>query len=520
MLDLVERLNREYDNKYNYLKFLNVSYERYNSLCVVTFLYPCDIDSISSEDHKVIEEYIQKLFSINGKVKVKFKKSYLDEKLVVSEIIDFFKKNKKGLVPYINSDNISSKNEGKNVDVRIILNQDVLSLLNESELKIQLKEWLDRLFIANINIDISSSDETLPEEIECDDIIPIQSKARRYKVNIEKKLIGNNIIPMPEYISDIKSQKTSVILSGILQNKSQKKFTQKKGKHAGDEKSLYSFVLTDESGSIECVYFCPKTHEKHMEILEDGSMILCVGDVKIGISGKLTYYIKKLFKAAPFKDEVISDFNNSNTFKLKHKKVVFPDILPRSAQSNLFDVKQEYNDFIKSNKIVVFDIETTGLDPEVCEITEIGGVKIENGEVTERFSSFARTKEPIPEEVQKITHITDEMLIGAPNINDVILDFYDWCDGCVISGYNIINFDMKFIRKVANDIGIEFKNQIVDTINVVRQSKLRTPNYKLGTVVKTLGLVLEDAHRAFNDAYATAQVLLELNKVDKNIKNL
>ena len=105
------------------------------------------------------------------------------------------------------------------------------------------------------------------------------------------------------------------------------------------------------------------------------------------------------------------------------------------------------------------------------------------------------------------------MLIGAPDIRDVILDFYDWCKGCVISGYNIINFDMKFINKEADNVGIRFDNEIVDTINVVRQSKIRTPNFKLGTVVKALGLTLNDAHRAFNDAYATAQVLLELNKL-------
>ena len=68
----------------------------------------------------------------------------------------------------------------------------------------------------------------------------------------------------------------------------------------------------------------------------------------------------------------------------------------------------------------------------------------------------------------------------------------------------------------AKDIGVEFNNEVVDTINVVRRSPLRTPNYKLGTVVKMLGLELKDAHRAYNDAYATAQVLLELCRVDKN----
>lgn len=514
MINLVEKINKEFNNKYDYLKFLNIIYDRYASLCTVTFLYPYDVDDISEADQKSIENFIQKLFSIRGKIKVKFKKSYLDEKLIVADIVEFFKENKKGLLPYINLENISSSSVGRNVDIKINLNQDVASLLDENELKGELYSWLERLYIANISIAIVRNEETLPEEIECDDILPISSKTKRYKVSIEKKIIGNDIIPMPEYIGDIKSQKASVILSGILKNKNKKTFIMKKGKRAGEEKSLYTFSLVDESGEIECVYFCSKTHEKDLENLEELSMLLCVGDIRTGLNGKLTYYIRKLFKAAPF-SESIQDNDEKQQLNLKHKKVVCIDMLPRSTQSNLFDKKPEYNDFIKNNKIVVFDLETTGLDAETCEITEIGAVKIEYGEVTERFASFAHTKEPIPKEVQELTHITNEMLVGAPNIEDVIMDFYDWCDGCVISGYNIINFDMKFVKKVAEEIGIEFTNEIVDTINVARHSKLRTTNYKLGTVVKALGLVLEDAHRAFNDAYATAQVLLELNRTDK-----
>ena len=104
------------------------------------------------------------------------------------------------------------------------------------------------------------------------------------------------------------------------------------------------------------------------------------------------------------------------------------------------------------------------------------------------------------------------MVAFAPRIEDVIQDFYDWSRGCIISGYNIVGFDLKFIKKVANNIGLKFDNDVIDTMIVVRQSGLRTGNYKLGTVVKALGLTLNDAHRAFNDAYATAQVLMELNK--------
>lgn len=511
MINLTAELNKKFNNKYDFLKLLNVVYESDASLCVVTFLYPYDIEEITSEDHQIIENYVKELFSLHASIKVKLKRSFLDEKLIVSELYEFFKENKKGLVPYISQDNISSSYEGRDVSVVIKLNQDVLSLVDEFELKNEIKEYLEKLFIANIDVSIVENDETLPDNIECDDILPTSKKSRRYKVSIEKKIIGDDIFPMPEFISDIKSAKSSVILSGFMKNKTQKKFTIKKGKNAGKEKSLYTFMLKDQEGEIECVYFCSKNHEKDLEDLEDMSMLLCVGDVKLGLTGKLTYYIRKMFLAG-IVDEKEEEKSN-DTYKFK--KVVFPDMLPRNSQSNLFEIKPTYNDFIMSNNIVVFDIETTGLNPEVCEITEIGAVKIEHGEVTERFSSFAKPKDGIPEEVQNLTHITNEMVADAPRVEDVVHDFFQWCQGCIISGYNIIGFDMKFIQKVGERIGCEFKNEIVDTMLVVRQSKLRTTNYKLGTVVKALDLTLVDAHRAFNDAYATAQVLMELNRTDK-----
>ena len=168
-----------------------------------------------------------------------------------------------------------------------------------------------------------------------------------------------------------------------------------------------------------------------------------------------------------------------------------------------------------NNDIVVFDIETTGLDPESDEITELGAVKIEHGEVTEKFSSFVKPNIRIPKEVENLTGISNEMVAFAPKVEDVIEDFYNWSRGCILSGHNIAGFDMKFIRKAGSKIGLKFDNQIIDTLIVARQSSLRVPNYKLGTLVKALGLVLVDAHRAFNDAYATAQVLMELNR-EKN----
>ncbi len=513
MIDLIESLNKQFNNKYNFLKLLSVVYEKKQKICTITFLYPYQIEEISEQDKTEIDKYINGLIPLSNIIKIKFKKSFLDEKLIVEDVINFFIENKKGLIPYISPENISSSYNEQDVEINITFNQDVLALIDEFELRTQLKEKLSELYIANFTINLIENEDTLPEKIEAEDIIPTLTKARRYNVNIEKKLVGGDIIPKPEYIKDNTKPKASVILSGLISNKNQKKYVIKKGKRAGEEKSLYSFSLRDESGSVECVYFCPKSHEKTMNAIENDTLIICVGDLKLGINGKLTYYLRKISLASPYIENISQANDNIGVENMirNHKQIIFPDLLPRSSQSFLFEQKIDYNDFISNNNIVVFDIETTGLDPDTCEITEIGAVKIEKGEITERFSSFARPKNPIPIEVQELTNITNEMVKDAPKIEDVILDFYDWTRGCIISGYNIINFDLKFIKKVTDRLGLPFDNTVVDTYIVAKQSKIHTSNYKLGTVVKALGLTLTGAHRAFNDAYATAQVLMALN---------
>lgn len=513
MENILESLNKKFNNKYNYLKLLNVIFDRSIHLVTITFLYPCTINEMSVEDKKCVEEFVRGFLSLHSDIRLKFRKSFLDEKLIVGEVVEFFKENKKGLLPYLNRENISSSNENLDVHVKLSLNQDVLSLLDEEQFKKQLKSYLDKRFIANIYIEVTENEETLPDEIEADDILPTLPRTRRYKVGIEKYIIGAEISPNPEYIEDMVKPKESVILSGFITKLNQRKYIAKNGRFKGKERILYTFTLRDSSGSIECTYFCGKTHEKDIESIEDMSMLICVGDVRENFSGKLGYTIRKLALACPdHSGEIIRECAG---VMHKHKQVVFPSILQRSNQAQLFETKPNYNGFITGNDIVVFDIETTGLDPEIDEIAELGAVKIEHGEITEKFSSFVKPNVKIPLEVEKLTGISNEMVAFAPKAEDVIEDFYNWSKNCILSGHNIAGFDMKFIRKAGAKIGLKFENQIIDTLIVARQSNLRVSNYKLGTLVKALGITLVDAHRAYNDAYATAQVLMELNREKK-----
>jgi DNA polymerase-3 subunit alpha (Gram-positive type) len=160
----------------------------------------------------------------------------------------------------------------------------------------------------------------------------------------------------------------------------------------------------------------------------------------------------------------------------------------------------------------VFDVETTGLDAETCEIIEIGAVKVSGGRIIEKFQTLVKPKKPISSLITDITGITNEMVADAPKIEGVIKDFCLFTKNTILAGYNV-GFDVKFIQNAGREFGIKFQNEVQDVMVLARQ-KVQCKNYKLLTVVKTLNLTLDNAHRAFFDALATAEVLLELSKAN------
>lgn len=510
MNEILQKLNKRFDEKYDFLKLYEVLFDKNSNLCTFTFLFPFSHQDLEAQERKEIELFIKETFSLNCNIKVKFKKSFLDEVLIRREIDQFFKSEKKSLAPYIFNENISISSSNYDIAIQIKINQDVLAMIDEQELKSQLTRCLNEKFIANFSIEILENQDSLPDEIDAPDLQPLSSKkVERYDVEVLKKIVGGEITPKPEYIKNNTKPKLSVILFGQISNIVKKTFTIKKGKRAGQEKALYSFSL-DDGKKIECVYFCSKTNEKVMDSLESNMSVLCVGDLNYGINGNLTYYVRKMSWA--HKKEVQQPVAE---VVYDHKQVVFPEKIEITSQAFLFDDNVSYNDTVRGKTVVVFDIETTGLDSENDEITEIGAVKVVDGTITERFASFVKPTVPIPKEVQELTHITNEMVKDAPSINEVIYDFNNFCADCVLCGHNIIGFDFKFIKKAAEKAGLYFKNQIIDTLVLARSSSLRLANYKLGTIVSALGLTLEGAHRAYNDAFATAQVLLELCKIKK-----
>jgi len=158
-----------------------------------------------------------------------------------------------------------------------------------------------------------------------------------------------------------------------------------------------------------------------------------------------------------------------------------------------------------SNEFVVFDIETTGLSPITCKITEIGAVKIKDGRVLERYNTFVNPECSIPEEVTKLTSITDEMVADARTIKDVLPEFLKFVGDRLLIAHNA-NFDISFIRAAAKEQNIPFENAYLDTLALSRYLNTELKSHKLDVLAKHYQLGDFHHHRACDDAEILAHI--------------
>ena len=163
-----------------------------------------------------------------------------------------------------------------------------------------------------------------------------------------------------------------------------------------------------------------------------------------------------------------------------------------------------------SQSFVVFDLETTGLSPTDCRITELGAVVVENGRITESYNAFANPGCHIPEEVTRLTGITDEMVAGADDQETAVRKFLEFAAGRVLVAHNAHGFDIRFLKAAAERYGLPFANTYLDTLPLAQTLYLGLHNYKLDTIGKYLEIPPFEHHRACDDARALAQIFVKM----------
>ncbi|MDU4659523.1 MAG: PHP domain-containing protein, partial [Clostridium butyricum] len=153
----------------------------------------------------------------------------------------------------------------------------------------------------------------------------------------------------------------------------------------------------------------------------------------------------------------------------------------------------------------VLDLETTGFSPKLEKITEIGIMKVKDGKVIDKFSTFVNPEKPIPPRVVEVTNITDDMVRNAETIDKVFPKMLEFIEGSILVAHNA-EFDIGFLRHYAKVLGHDFDFTYLDTLSLAQDLFPQYKSYKLGRIAKNLGIKVEVAHRALDDVDTTVKV--------------
>ena len=371
-------------------------------------------------------------------------------------------------------------------------------------------------FYGNVRIvEKEAHDETLLNEIPEDREETIVQEIRKFPICEYGKIDGVDLLPLKEavYIADSNMEEGVFSVCGTLQYIEEISYTRHNEKTGEDmQKTRFSISLTDGTGNLRTTYFPKKATVEKVRALKIGDKIVITGSNE-EYNGNRSFKASKLNLGQPPEGFEPKARKGKPVPKFYH--TVYPEEYVDYTQAGLFDSLEKPDD-LKNNVFVCFDLETTGLNNnpamgKMDKIIELGAVKIVDGEIKEKFSSFVACPERLSKEIIDLTGIHDSDLIGAPEVEKVLADFYKFTDGAILVGHNV-TFDYRFVKYYGEQCGYMFDKKQYDTLTLA-QDVLRgvLANYKLNTVADYYGFTFNH-HRAFDDACVTAKVFMELVK--------
>lgn len=521
-MSIEQKLNEITNNIFNF-ECKSAVLDSDAGICFLEFYYN-DGTMLSPEIKEICSRAVSEFLPEGFGYSIKYIKNFVTKASVRDFIIDYIKKTSASIAFIIDSVEVSDPSI-----IKLSVAEEQQEYIQNRKFTKHLAEALKERFGVEFNIKISYKPDMINFVIEEETVISDMSP-KYIEVQDKTVVVGEQISANATYIRDSKHIGEIITICGKVCDLSVK-FTRPKVKEGEDAEKVYAyfknpniplaerkeagqkqyfkFRVEDFTGDIICSYF-PKAEElQKFEQVENGNSVILSGEVKEDKFNGITLKVLNLsFCLLPQKWEEEIDYKSEKAYYefIKPKDLVYTD---QVGLFSMFDTPK-IAPFLKDNEIVVFDFETTGLNPYNGDrIVEIGAVKVVNGIISQSFCSLVNPEMHIPESSSAVHHILDEDVVNAPKAEQALQDFYKFTRNCILVGYNVA-FDYGFLIKQGKESRYNFEAQTFDILELARKSIKGLKHYKLKDVCKYLGITLDNAHSALYDTIATAEVMIKL----------
>ncbi len=451
---------------------------------------------------------------------VKIVKRTPDGEMIKTRIYEYIQKSFPAASAFLGEESVTVEKltSGANFYVDIAAGEQ--TLFSSGKILDEVSKYLSSIycgsFYGNVRIvEKEAPDDSLlselPEEREEGEIKEI----RTFPICEYGRIDGYDLTPLTTavYMADSNLVEGQYSICGSIQYIEEIAYTRHSEKTGEDmERTRFSLTVSDGTGNIRTTYFPKKATVEKVRQLKAGDKIVITGSNE-EYNGGCAFRAQKLNLGQP--PEGFTPVARKGKPVPKFYHTVFPEAYVDYTQAGLFDDLRK-PDCLKNNVFVCFDLETTGLNNnpamgKMDKIIEIGAVKIIGGEIKEKFSSFVACSEKLSKEIISLTGIEDGDLVGAPEVDKVIADFFKFADGAFLVGHNV-TFDYRFVKYYGEQNGYMFEQKQYDTLTLAQEIlRGEIANYKLNSVADYYGFTFNH-HRAFDDACVTAKCFIELVK--------
>ncbi len=495
---------RALDERLKNIRVSSIEIDKENFAIKYNFICSATVDEELQE--KILVETEKITAKVFRTVEINVAKIVSNDQLINNEIFNYLQKTYPSLSIFLKPNDVISTVYGDMVKYVLRMTADSVDYINKNGILNKINDLMATKFCSDFvgTTEIKEAEESvslLSEEIYAGELEKIEHRTIKVKdiVVIDDHTIGDTAL----YIED--ALNGGVVVCG--------KITDIAERQTKTGKPFFIIHLDDTTGKTSGVYFTKKATYHKIKNLQVGDAIITRGTIG-DYNGRRSFTFDKInYCVFP------EDFVKKDRYKKsapKSYKTIFPQPATTVKISSVFDDLGNLPDELTQTEYIVFDLETTGLDLMNNGITEIGAVRIKNGKVVEEFSSLIKPDYPITAEIVKITGITEEMVKDSPKISTVIPDFMKFIEGAVLVAHNA-EFDVKFVKRFAGAEEYEVKNKVLDTVEIARSVLPQLKHHDLHTLAEHFNVTFHH-HRALSDAYATAEVFIELLKI-KNKKS-